>query len=92
MADKMKLGNGGRFAVLKAKLSHKPGVTNAGALAAAIGRKKYGTEKMASMSAKGRVRHQSERSAPAVNPKHVAEKNKSNFMAMLKAKRASSNG
>lgn len=50
----MKLGGGGRFAALKAKLSSEPGVTNPGALAASIGRKKYGASKMSSMAAKNR--------------------------------------
>jgi hypothetical protein len=53
---KPKLGSGERFAALKGKLSHEKGVKNPGALAAAIGRKKYGEKKMASMSAKGRKR------------------------------------
>lgn len=51
-----KLGSGGRFAALKNKLSHQKGITNPGALAASIGRKKYGSHKMASMAAKGRHR------------------------------------
>lgn len=51
---KPKLGSGERFAALKGKLSHEKGVTNPGALAAAIGRKKYGGKKMAKMSAAGR--------------------------------------
>lgn len=49
----MKLGGGGRFAKLKGELAHKKGIKNPGALAAAIGRKKYGAKKMASMAAKG---------------------------------------
>lgn len=52
--SKAPLGEGGRFAALKQKLAKKPGVTNPGALAASIGRKKYGAKKMASMAAKGR--------------------------------------
>ena len=52
----MKPGGGGRFAALKEKLSHRPGVTNPGALAAAIGRKKFGAAKMAKFSAEGRKR------------------------------------
>lgn len=51
-----KLGSGARFKALKGKLAKKKGVTNPGALAAAIGRKKYGAKKMASMSAAGRRR------------------------------------
>lgn len=51
---KPKLGSGKRFAALKSKLAKEPGVTNPGALAASIGRKKFGAAKMAKMSAKGR--------------------------------------
>lgn len=51
---KPKLGSGGRFKALKAKLGKENGVTAAGALAASIGRKKYGAGKMASMAAKGK--------------------------------------
>lgn len=51
---KAKLGSGARFAALEKKLSGKPGVTDPGALAASIGRKKFGNAKMASMAAKGR--------------------------------------
>ncbi len=53
MAKSMKLGGGGRFAALKSKLG-KQGASNPGALAAYIGRKKYGTKKFASLSAKGK--------------------------------------
>lgn len=49
-----KLGTGARFAALKAKLGKREGVTNPGALAAYIGRKKYGAHKMAVWAAKGR--------------------------------------
>lgn len=56
MAKSMKPGGGGRFAALKSKLAHRKGVTNPGALAAAIGRKKYGKKKMGAWSAKGRKR------------------------------------
>ena len=42
------------FAKLKRKLAHKKGVKNAGALAASIGRKKYGAKKMAKMAAAGK--------------------------------------
>ena len=47
------LGSGGRFKALSNKLK-KRGATNPGALAAWIGRKKYGPAKMAAMSKKGR--------------------------------------
>ena len=51
---KARLGSGARFAALKSKLGARKGVTNPGALAAYIGRKKYGTTKFARLSAKGR--------------------------------------
>lgn len=56
LSDRMKPGGGGRFAALKSKLASRPGVTNPGALAAFIGRKKYGAKKMAQFSAAGRKR------------------------------------
>lgn len=49
-----KLGTGERFRALKAKLMKKPGVANPGALAAFIGRKRWGAPKMAKMAAAGR--------------------------------------
>lgn len=52
----MALGGGGRFAALESKLSHREGVTNPGALAAYIGRKKYGKGKFQAMAAKGQAR------------------------------------
>ncbi len=48
-----KLGSGGRFKALKSKLAKK-GAYNPGALAAFIGRKKYGASKFAKLSAMGR--------------------------------------
>lgn len=56
MAKSMKLGGGGRFAALKAKLAAKGGVSNPGAVAAAIGRKKYGKKRFQKMASKGRSR------------------------------------
>ena len=50
----MRLGGGGRFSALKNKLSHRHGVTNPAALAAYIGREKYGASKMAHMAAAGK--------------------------------------
>lgn len=52
----MALGGGGRFAALKAKLSHQKGVTDPGALAASIGRKKYGAEKMSMLARRKMVK------------------------------------
>ena len=46
------LGLGGRFAALEKSLQGK--VKNPAAVAAAIGRKKYGAKKMAKMAAAGR--------------------------------------
>jgi len=55
MARKAKLGSGKRFAALKKKVAKK-GVRNPAALAASIGRKKYGAKKMAKLAAAGRKR------------------------------------
>lgn len=51
--NKPRLGSGRRFKALKRKLAKK-GARNPAALAAWIGRKKYGKKKMAKLSAKGR--------------------------------------
>ena len=48
-----KLGSGARFKALSGKLA-KQGVRDPNALAASIGRKKYGGSKMAKMAAAGR--------------------------------------
>ena len=55
MSKSMKLGGGGRFKKLKNKLK-KQGARNPAALAAHIGRKKYGNKKMSSMATKGKRR------------------------------------
>lgn len=55
MAKKARLGSGGRFRSLKAKLSRK-GVRNPAGLAASIGRKKYGKARFQKMAARGRAR------------------------------------
>lgn len=49
-----KLGSGTRFKNLKNKLAHEKGVKNPGAVAAAIGREKYGNKKMTKMAVKGK--------------------------------------
>jgi len=54
VAKKTPPGEGGRFAALKAALAKKKGVKTPGALAAWIGRKKYGKKKFQQMAAKGR--------------------------------------
>lgn len=51
-----KVGGGARFAKLKTKLSARKGVKNPRALAAVIGREKYGKKKFAQMAARGRRR------------------------------------
>ena len=61
MARKPKLGSGGRFKQLVEKLrvpkkGKKMSKKRADAIAASIGRKKYGKKKMAEMAAKGRKR------------------------------------
>jgi hypothetical protein len=53
---KPKLGSGQRFSNLKHALAERPGVRDPGALAASIGRKKYGKAKMAALSAHKKVR------------------------------------
>jgi len=53
---KAKLGSGARFKKLRGKLAGRKGVRNPSALAAHIGRKKYGKKRMAQMSAAGRRR------------------------------------
>jgi len=50
---KAKLGSGARFKSLKKKLAKK-GAKSPGALAAWIGRKKYGAKRFSKLSAKGR--------------------------------------
>jgi hypothetical protein len=49
-----KLGSGERFATLKKKIAARGDVRDAGAVAAAIGRKKYGSKKFAKLAAAGR--------------------------------------
>ena len=55
MARGARAGGGGRFAKLTAQLKKK-GAKNPKALAAWIGRKKYGKKRMSKMSAAGRRR------------------------------------
>lgn len=49
-----KLGSGARFKALKGKLGKQKGVTDPGALAASIGRKKFGKAKFQKLAAKGK--------------------------------------
>lgn len=55
MARKAKLGSGKRFAAVS-RSAARSGARDPDAVAAAIGRKKYGARKMAAMAAKGRKR------------------------------------
>ena len=52
----MKPGGGGRFEKMEHKLEHRKGVKDPGALAAYIGRRKYGAGRMAHMAAAGERR------------------------------------
>lgn len=52
----MKLGGGGRFAKLEKEIAKKGKVSNPAAVAAAIGRKKYGKEKFQQMATAGKKR------------------------------------
>lgn len=54
---KGKKGSGERFKRAKAHFAHEKGVRNPGALAAAVGRGKYGKKGFAKMAAKGRRKH-----------------------------------
>ena len=60
MAKGMKLGQGGRFAALKAKAA-AGGARNPGAVAAAAGISKYGQRRMTQMAARGRKRERRRR-------------------------------
>jgi hypothetical protein len=53
---KGKLGSGSRFKAVEAA-ARKGGASDPAAVAASIGRKKYGTKKMAELSAAGRKKH-----------------------------------
>ncbi len=52
--SKAKLGEGGRFAAMKARFAGKKGVYNPAGLAAAIGRKAHGAKQMAMWSRMGK--------------------------------------
>ena len=49
-----KLGSGERFKRLKATLAKKPGIKDPGALAASIGRKKFGSEHFQKLAEHGK--------------------------------------
>lgn len=52
--SKPKLGSGARFAKLKAMLERRGDVKDPAAVAASIGRKKYGQKKMTAMAVAGK--------------------------------------
>lgn len=54
---KAKLGTGKRFAALEKKLSHKKGIRDPAAVAAAHGRKTLGKKRFQELAAAGRRRH-----------------------------------
>jgi len=54
MSRKPKLGSGKRFSNLKKQLSRQKGIEHPEALAASIGRKKYGKKKFQKIAAKGK--------------------------------------
>ena len=56
MPRKPKLGSGRRFAKLEESIASKGNVEDPAAVASIIGRKKYGSKKMAKMAAAGRKR------------------------------------
>jgi hypothetical protein len=51
---KPKLGSGARFDALTQKLSQDAAIRNPAALAASIGRRKYGKKRFQNLSAKGK--------------------------------------
>lgn len=53
---KAKLGSGARFRALEKTFSGRKGVKNPGALAAYIGRKKYGKKKFSKLGTAGKKR------------------------------------
>lgn len=55
MPKQAKLGSGARFKKVEAS-ARKSGASDPGAVAASVGRKKYGAKKMAKLAAKGRKR------------------------------------
>ncbi len=55
MAKQPKLGSGKRFKMLANKMARE-GVNDPDAVAASIGRKKYGNKKMTAMAEKGKAR------------------------------------
>lgn len=61
MAKSMQAGGGGAFQKLTKKLAGKPGIKDPKALAASMGRKKYGKGQFQEMAAKGKERATAEK-------------------------------
>lgn len=61
---KPKLGSGERFRALRSSIARRGGVRNPSAVAAAIGRRKFGAKRFAQLAAQGRRRRSRN---PAVN-------------------------
>ena len=59
MSKQPRLGSGKRFQKLANKFAHE-GIEDPKALASVVGRKKYGSKKMASMAKRGRERRENE--------------------------------
>lgn len=60
MAKQEKLGSGKRFKTLANKIARGGHVENPDAVAASIGRKKYGNKKFQKLAEKGKARHEKE--------------------------------
>jgi hypothetical protein len=52
-----KLGTGARFAAVEKSIAKNPNIRNPAAVAASIGRKKYGAHKMAQMATRERLKN-----------------------------------
>lgn len=63
------LGSGERFQQLRDKLDAKQGVRDPDALAASIGRKKFGKSRFQKLAAKGTVRHRIGKPKAKATPK-----------------------
>lgn len=61
--NKPPLGTGQRFHALQTMLSHRPGVMDPAALAASIGRKKYGNKRYTQLAVAGKKKQTSKRYA-----------------------------
>lgn len=82
-------GSGKRFAALKAKLSKRKGVKDPGALAAAIGRAKFGKGKFQAMAKKGSAKEEDNgKENGKENGDEKKMSSKERFLAMIKAKKA----